>query len=268
MSSKTRPPRQKDAMPALLFPVPTDTPVSQSFGENPALYQRFGLSGHNGLDFACPPGTPVRAAAAGLCARRGDDPHGYGLFILLEHTAAGGLRYATLYAHLQAAAVAPGQTAQAGEVVGLSGNSGFSSGPHLHFELRLDGKAVDPAPFFAAQPPGPAPQAGAEQGISSPPDTPPGTEAAPSQAAEPAMASLADPSAFGSGGSPALARQTLRIRSAPSTSGATLGALPAGAAVCIFRLLRRGADVWALISPSQPLYTIYRSGETDFYRRL
>ncbi|MDD2694824.1 MAG: M23 family metallopeptidase [Anaerolineales bacterium] len=140
---------------------PVDCPLTQGFGENPQLYARFGQAGHNGLDFGCPLGTVVRAAAAGKASRARLDPDGYGRYLLLEH---GG--YSTLYAHLESWLVRLGESVQAGQAIARSGDSGFSTGPHLHFELRIAAMAsrdtpgyagreypagaVDPIPFFAA----------------------------------------------------------------------------------------------------------------------
>lgn len=132
---------------------PVDSQLTQGFGENPQLYARFGQPGHNGLDFGCPLGTPVRAAASGKVVRRRVDPQGYGRYLMLEHAG-----YHTLYAHLESWEVGLGESVQAGQVIARSGNSGFSTGPHLHFELRLSqpagasypSGAVDPTPFFLA----------------------------------------------------------------------------------------------------------------------
>jgi hypothetical protein len=133
-------------------------PLTQGFGENPQVYARFGLAGHNGLDFGVPPGTPVRAAADGAVQYTGDQPQGYGLHVRLAHEG-----FITLYAHLERLAVQAGQAVAAGELIGWSGNSGFSSGPHLHFEVRLAGQAqngfggaVDPLPRLAQIPELPA----------------------------------------------------------------------------------------------------------------
>ena len=94
---------------------------------------------HEGLDIAVPTGTLVRAAGAAVVARAGTDSI-FGRHALLEH--AGG--YTTLYAHLARLVVRAGDTVAAGRTVGLSGNSGRSSAPHLHFEVRRAGRPVDP----------------------------------------------------------------------------------------------------------------------------
>jgi murein DD-endopeptidase MepM/ murein hydrolase activator NlpD len=98
---------------------------------------------HSGIDYAAPVGSAVLAAAQGT-ARRGYDPDGYGLYVVLEH--GGGL--STLYAHLSSSDVAVGTPLAAGARVGGVGSSGLSTGPHLHFEARRDGRPVDPNPLL------------------------------------------------------------------------------------------------------------------------
>ncbi len=94
---------------------------------------------HPGIDIAVPLATPVRAAGGGLVEAAGADP-AYGLFVLLRHS--GG--YETMYGHASRLLVHDGDSVQAGQVVALSGNSGRSTAPHLHFEIRREGKSLDP----------------------------------------------------------------------------------------------------------------------------
>jgi len=96
-------------------------------------------AGHSGMDIAVPVGTPVRAAGSGTVVEAVTDPE-YGLFVLLRHEDG----FETRYAHLSRVLVAAGKPVQAGDVVGLSGNSGRSSAPHLHFEIRQRGQSIDP----------------------------------------------------------------------------------------------------------------------------
>ena len=96
---------------------------------------------HRGVDFMAPIGTPVYAAASGrVVITSGGWSGGYGNQTVIDH---GGGR-ATRYAHLSSIAVSVGQTVGRGEVIGYSGNTGRSSGPHLHFELIIDGYPVPP----------------------------------------------------------------------------------------------------------------------------
>ena len=94
---------------------------------------------HPGIDIAVPVGTPIRASGGGTVTAAGYDPD-YGLFVLLRHPSG----YETMYGHTSRLLAAEGDDVQAGQVIGLSGNSGRSTAPHLHFEIRHDGKSVDP----------------------------------------------------------------------------------------------------------------------------
>ncbi len=101
---------------------------------------------HPGIDIAVPIGSPVRAAGGGTILQTGEDPE-YGVFTLVEHP--GG--YQSMYGHLGRVAVVPGQPISAGQVLGLSGNSGRSSAPHLHFEIRRGGESIDPRSMVKEQ---------------------------------------------------------------------------------------------------------------------
>jgi len=94
---------------------------------------------HSGIDIAVPVGSPVRAAGGGVVEKAGTDS-AFGLFVLLQHLG----RYETMYGHASRLLVREGDSVQAGQVIALSGNSGRSTAPHLHFEIRLDGKPLDP----------------------------------------------------------------------------------------------------------------------------
>lgn len=104
---------------------------------------------HKGIDFAVGIGTSVMAAAAGTVKGTGGSSantmgtsnHSYGIWLEIDH----GGGYTTLYGHLSSVGVSKGQQVTQGQVVALSGNSGYSTGPHLHFELRKDGVQIDPS---------------------------------------------------------------------------------------------------------------------------
>jgi murein DD-endopeptidase MepM/ murein hydrolase activator NlpD len=98
---------------------------------------------HAGQDIAVPIGTPVRAAKAGTVTFAGT-ASGYGTAVYLDH----GRGQVTRYAHLSRLLVRRGQQVALGEQIALSGNSGNSTGPHLHFEVRVGGSAVNPAPYL------------------------------------------------------------------------------------------------------------------------
>jgi murein DD-endopeptidase MepM/ murein hydrolase activator NlpD len=94
---------------------------------------------HPGIDIAVAVGNLVRASGGASVRQAGEDPE-YGLFVLLEHPE----DYQTMYGHLSRIIVAPEATVVPGEVIGLSGNSGRSTAPHLHFEIRQRGLSLDP----------------------------------------------------------------------------------------------------------------------------
>jgi len=121
---------------------PADGEKTSGFG--PRVHPIFGtVRQHNGIDLGGDTGDRVRAARSGeviLAGQRG----GFGNTIVIYH----GLGYSTLYAHLSRIEVSEGQNVQSGDRIGAIGSTGWSTGPHLHFELRIDGKAVDPTPYL------------------------------------------------------------------------------------------------------------------------
>ena len=132
-----------------IWPEP-NAKVSQPFGpttfwfEPPyGGYKHF----HTGIDLVEPFGSPVFAADDGIVAVVGSSGSGYGNYVVIAH--AGG--FDTLYGHLSSILVRAGQRVTQGTPVGLEGSTGNSTGPHLHFELRVGQKPVDPAPYL---PPG------------------------------------------------------------------------------------------------------------------
>lgn len=98
---------------------------------------------HAGVDLADPVGTPVHATADGVVGRA-DWFGGYGLCIDLEH----GGSLETRYGHLSRLNVVAGQTVHKGDIIGFVGTTGRSTGPHLHYEVRVEGAAVNPIPFM------------------------------------------------------------------------------------------------------------------------
>ncbi|PZF91257.1 hypothetical protein C1I99_23625 [Micromonospora deserti] len=99
---------------------------------------------HAGIDIAAPTGTPILAAAGGRVTRAGWYG-GYGNYTCIDHGRADGQRLSTCYGHQSRLLVSPGQRVRAGQVIGLVGSTGASTGPHLHFEVRLGGRPVDPS---------------------------------------------------------------------------------------------------------------------------
>ena len=108
---------------------------------------------HRGVDLQVPTGTPVRAMARGR-VRFAGTMAGYGAVVWLDHP--GGVL--TVYAHLSSIAVGAAQRVRGGQVIGLSGQSGDATGPHLHFEVWRWGREVDPVPLLGGFPGGEGPQ--------------------------------------------------------------------------------------------------------------
>lgn len=96
--------------------------------------------GHTGMDLAVPTGTPIRAALPGIVTVSAYNQGGYGYYVMIDH--GGGL--STLYGHCSRLLSQVGKTVQAGDVIALSGSTGRSTGPHLHFEVRVNGQRTDP----------------------------------------------------------------------------------------------------------------------------
>ena len=95
-------------------------------------------------------GTPILAAADGVVLSADVSTVGYGNHIIVAH--AGGLL--TLYGHLESMLVKVGDAVKAGQVIALMGSTGNSTGPHCHFEVRVNAQPVNPIPFLSALPPG------------------------------------------------------------------------------------------------------------------
>lgn len=102
-----------------------------------------GADGHPGIDIATEVNTPVVATADGTVARAGTDPV-YGEYVLLAHDEG----FETMYGHNALLLVERGDRVERGETIAYSGNSGRSTAPHLHYEVRRQGQAVDPAPYL------------------------------------------------------------------------------------------------------------------------
>ena len=98
--------------------------------------------GHNGVDLAVVTGTPVHSAINGKVLYAGWNDQGYGNLVIVQNG-----DYKTYYAHLSEIPVTVGQTVTQGEVIGLSGSTGNSTGPHVHYEVRKDNVPINPATF-------------------------------------------------------------------------------------------------------------------------
>ncbi|MBN1878357.1 MAG: peptidoglycan DD-metalloendopeptidase family protein [Anaerolineae bacterium] len=135
--------------------------ITQDFGVRPEFYGKFGLPGHEGIDFMGPEGSELYAAADGFISdvRLDGDSNPtrkpYGNQVRIQHTDG----YETIYAHLSQVVVTRGQVVKAGQLIGLSGNTGNSFGAHLHFSLKKQGATqarqttypydiIDPTPYL------------------------------------------------------------------------------------------------------------------------
>jgi murein DD-endopeptidase MepM/ murein hydrolase activator NlpD len=121
----------------LQFYRPVDAPVGDPFGPR-------GNTWHPGLDFPVPSGTPIGAAGRGCVTFAGYDAGGYGNLVVISHR----LGVTTMYGHLSKIGVESGQCVTGHDRIGRAGSTGLSTGPHLHFEIRVRGAAVDPARAF------------------------------------------------------------------------------------------------------------------------
>jgi murein DD-endopeptidase MepM/ murein hydrolase activator NlpD len=99
---------------------------------------------HEGIDIWAPEGTPIHAAGAGTVIWAGDR-HGYGNAVFVDH----GNGVVTVYAHQSRVGVAVGQRVSTGDTIGYIGHTGLAAGPHLHFEVRVNGTAYDPLNFVS-----------------------------------------------------------------------------------------------------------------------
>jgi murein DD-endopeptidase MepM/ murein hydrolase activator NlpD len=136
--------RQASAALPLGRPTSAEADLTSGFGMRIDPFTR-GPAMHTGLDFKADHGTAARATAAGTVTLA-EYSGGYGRMVEIDH----GNGLSTRYAHLSTIAVKPGQTVQAGAVVGRVGSTGRSTGPHLHYETRIDGTPVDPRRFLRA----------------------------------------------------------------------------------------------------------------------
>jgi murein DD-endopeptidase MepM/ murein hydrolase activator NlpD len=141
----------------VLLTPPMSGSISQGFGPSALSFEPprevagvFYPHFHTGLDIANAYGTPVRAAATGVVVLAGSSVDGagnlvgYGNYVVIQHADG----YRTLYGHLAELDVSAGQAVVEGQQIGREGSTGWSTGPHLHFEVRHDGDVVDPVPYL------------------------------------------------------------------------------------------------------------------------
>lgn len=128
------------------FITPVNGRISSPFGwrTHPIFKSR---TFHSGIDIAAPHGTPIQAANAGKVIYSGWYG-GYGRVVILDHGSCTGQPTTTLYAHMSRQKVTVGQTVARGHIIGLVGSTGYSTGPHLHFEVRINGKPNNPKNYL------------------------------------------------------------------------------------------------------------------------
>ena len=119
---------------------PTEGLITTYFGE----VGRYSPRGHSGLDIAAPEGTPIVAADDGEILKAYWNEDGYGGLVIVGHPSG----YETWYGHLDSFDVEKGDQVKRGQEIGQMGSTGFSTGPHLHFEVRQDGQLCDPLGFL------------------------------------------------------------------------------------------------------------------------
>jgi murein DD-endopeptidase MepM/ murein hydrolase activator NlpD len=126
----------------LPFGRPVDGSISSEFGKRPDPVNGKAAF-HTGIDFRSKPGDSIYATADGVVSKAFYNGS-YGNFVLIDHDNG----YSTAFSHMKNFLVRPGQKVQRGQLIGYVGNSGRSTGPHLHYEVTLDGEPIDPYKFM------------------------------------------------------------------------------------------------------------------------
>nr|WP_292964222.1 M23 family metallopeptidase [Muricauda sp. UBA7809] len=136
--------------PKILDSVPSTVPLfrehyvlSSSYGNRHHPIHRVTRK-HFGVDLAAEKDTPIYCTAAGRVAHIENDPNGHGLHVIISHA----YGFSTLYGHMESVAVELGEALDAHDFIGTVGNTGISTGPHLHYEVIKDGNRVNPGPSF------------------------------------------------------------------------------------------------------------------------
>lgn len=140
--------KKLDTLAGGAIAIPSDKPVktaefTSAFGVRADPFRRAAAM-HAGIDLAGPLGTPIHATADGVVLRSGWNSGGYGNLVEIDH----GRGIVTRYGHLSAMAVQPGSRVTRGQVIGRMGSTGRSTGSHLHYEVRIDDRPVNPIPFM------------------------------------------------------------------------------------------------------------------------
>jgi hypothetical protein len=213
-----------------LYPVPPSSIVTQSFAEHEHRREVNGWTNYNGgIDWGIPTGTSIKAAQVGTVTAVRSDATGYGTHVRIEHTE-GRVKFTTIYGHLMKTNVEVGDVVNAGDVIGKSDNTGNSTGPHLHFEIRRGNKPIDPAPLLVKTV---AALTSEEREEEVPRDI--GVEPAQFPGLPKARVLVA----------------TLNIRSGPSVDDRIVGTLILDEKVEVFRKVPQGNNIWLQIGYQQ-----------------
>ncbi|MCX7697001.1 MAG: peptidoglycan DD-metalloendopeptidase family protein [Bacteroidales bacterium] len=134
------------AIPSIMPVDKNKVRISSGFGWRINPFTRSGAQFHPGIDFAGPVGIPIYATGDGVVIDpfKTSSMHGYGLVVVIDH----GFGFKTLYAHLSKILVKPGDSVKRGQIIGLLGNSGPSTGPHLHYEVIRNNEKVNPINYI------------------------------------------------------------------------------------------------------------------------
>jgi murein DD-endopeptidase MepM/ murein hydrolase activator NlpD len=140
--------KKLDSLQDGVISVPSDKPVKMAaftsgYGVRSDPFKG-GATMHAGIDLSGPVGTPIYATADGVVTTAGYNNGGYGNLVKIEH----GRGIETRYGHLSSISVNAGQKVTRGQLIGRMGSTGRSTGSHLHYEVRIDGRAVNPIPFM------------------------------------------------------------------------------------------------------------------------
>jgi murein DD-endopeptidase MepM/ murein hydrolase activator NlpD len=231
------------------FPLDGDYPITRTFGQFPEFYKQFGFAGHEGQDWAAPEGTPVQSCKqAKVTEAVNSGP--YGVHIRTVSTD-NGQTVELVYAHLSKLLVTVGQTVQPGQIIGATGNTGNSTGPHLHLTVKIMGcqtpgypaGVVDPAPSLATI------------GIRSDQEAIQST-ADNSLAVDAAVNKLAT----------VIEEVNVRNESSALDPKAIIGRLPAGAQVMVESTRTIGTDAWACLSSKASIWVAMRFQREEYLR--
>ena len=216
-----------------LYPVPHNSVVTQTFAEHERRREVNGWTHYNGgIDWGIQSNTSIKAAQHGTVTVTRNDATGYGTHVRLEHTE-GNIKYTTIYGHLMRYTVNVGDQVSAGDIIGKSDNTGYSTGPHLHFELRKGIQPIDPAPLLVRK----IADLDGASGVITETETPEdmGTE----------------PTKFPRLNKAQVCTAILNIRSGPSTENRIVGNLSEGTKVAVIRKAVRGDNIWLQIGYEQ-----------------